>query len=95
MIGFMLGPDGLALAVVREAATQTIKRLHLGETSNGWEIVAIEKREITLRQNQRSVSIRMQGRPSEKTDEASNPPLVTLGSPFSPMPSPLPIPCCQ
>ncbi len=99
MVGFMFGPDGLALAVVRESASQNIKRLHIGDAMNGWEIVAIERREITLRQKDRTITVRMQGRLPDKADDASNitRPLVqpSATAPFFPMPAPLPRPCCQ
>ena len=99
MIGFMIGPDGLALAVVRDSVSQAIKRLHIGEAVNGWEIVTIERRELTLRQKERTISVRMQGRVPEKVDEGGNtnriPAQSSGAAPFFPMPAPIPRPCCQ
>ena len=99
MIGFMIGPDGLAIAVLRETSTQMVKRLRMGDAANGWEVVAIERREVTLRLKDSKITVRMTGRQLDKPDNASSntrPVTQPTGSaPFVPMPAPLPPPCCQ
>ena len=99
MIGFMIGPDGLAIAVMRETSSQTIKRMRIGDPANGWELVGIERREVTFRQNDSTISVKMLGRLPDKVDNVSGnarPAAQPSGSvPFLPMPAPLPPPCCQ
>ena len=87
MLGIMLGPDGLALAVVQDEKSRTTKRLHVGEVYDGWELVAIEQRQVTLQRAGRRVAVRMPA-PLLNAERPAGAPSPSTSSPMPFLPRP-------
>jgi len=58
LVGVVLGP-GISVALLREKATGTILSLYAGDTAKGWRVQKIGPTNVTLLQDETTVSLRL------------------------------------
>lgn len=87
LVGAVVG-EGDAIAILINRTDQKIIRLRQGESLNGWSLAAVQPREVTLKQGDRSEVLALQ-RPEAVSAPASAPGLaVADGSGQLKMPTP-------
>lgn len=87
LVGAVVG-EGDAIAILVNRTDQKIIRLRQGESLNGWSLAAVQPREVTLKQGDRSAVLALQ-RPEAVPAPASAPGLaVADGSGQLKMPTP-------
>lgn len=87
LVGAVVG-EGDAIAILVNRTDQKIVRLRQGESLNGWSLAAVQPREVTLKQGDRSEVLALQ-RPEAVSAPASGPAVaVADGSGQLRMPTP-------
>lgn len=78
LVGAVVG-EGDAIAILVNRADQKIIRLRQGESLNGWSLAAVQPREVTLKQGDRSEVLALQ-RPEAASAPTSAPGLAVANS---------------
>lgn len=99
LMGILLGPDNLGVAILRDDTSQELKRLHSGESLAGWTLVDIQRRDVTLERAAQKITLRL---PVLKPEPGAPASLATEPQPGPPtrlpriLPPAIPvIPCCH
>lgn len=87
LLGVVLGPNEYGVAVLREAESQIVKRVQVGDSINRWTLIEVRRREAVFQRDGATVTFEMP-KPGAAQANVSEPAAATP-RPFFPAPATL------